>query len=96
MCWHGACQSSAWMQACGRQGFVEEGVGEMVLQTITMYNEVKWFDNRRVTLLRPYTAIEVISNVKRFERNANLHVQIDCLSTVTTYNQFMGGVNPLD
>ena len=58
----------------------------MVLQTATMdyveLHEVKLFANRGVTLLSPYAAIEPISNIQRFDRKANRHVQIDCLSMV--------------
>ena len=61
---------------------------------------VNWFDNRGdnrgVTLLSPYAAIEPITNIQRFDRKANCHVQIDCPSIVRTYNQFMGGVDLLN
>ena len=78
----------------------KKGRGAMVLQTVTIdgvdLRAVKWFDNRGVTLLSPYAAIELITNIQRFDRKANRHVQIDCPSIVRTYNQFMGGVDLLD
>ena len=72
----------------------------MVLQTVTMdgvdLRAVKWFDNRGVTLLSPYAALEPITNSQRFDRKANRHVQIDCPSIVRTNNQFLGGIDLLD
>ena len=78
----------------------KKGRGAMVLQTVTIYGvdlrAVKWFDNRGVTLLSHYAAIELLTNIQRFDRKANRHVHIDCPSIVKTYNQFMGGVDLLD
>ena len=78
----------------------KKGRGAMVLQTTVMegveLRAVKWFDNRGVTLLSPYAAIEPLTNVQRFDRKINRRVQVECPSIVTTYNQFMGGVDLLD
>ena len=78
----------------------KKGRGAMALQTVTIdgvyLRAIKWFDNRGVTLLSPYAAIEPITNIQQFQRNANRHVQVDCSSIVRTYNQFMGGVDLLD
>jgi hypothetical protein len=78
----------------------KKGRGTMELQTATIQGvelrAVKWFDNRGVTLLSPYAAIEPVTTVQRFDRKAGNHVQVVCPSVITIYNQFMGGVDLLD
>ena len=57
---------------------------------------VKWFDNRGVTLLSTYEAVQPTKQICRWDRKARKKVDIICPSIVTTYNQFMGGVDLLD
>ena len=49
-----------------------------------------------VCLVTYLYSVEPITNIQRFDRIANRHVQIDCPSIVRSYNQFMGGVDLLD
>ena len=57
---------------------------------------VKWFDNRGVTLFSMYESVEPTKNVERFDKKASKYANVSCPSIVTTYNQFMGGVDLLD
>lgn len=57
---------------------------------------VKWFDNRGVTLLSTYEAINPVSTVERWDRKTKTKVQVSRPAIVSTYNKFMGGVDLLD
>ena len=57
---------------------------------------VKWLDNKEVTLLSSYAAIEPLDEVKRFDSKEKKHVAIPRPAIVREYNKFMGGVDLCD
>ena len=78
----------------------KKGRGAMEMWTTVVddveLRAVKWFDNRGVTLLSTYEAVQPTKQISRWDRKARKKVDIICPSIVTTYNQFMGGVDLLD
>lgn len=62
----------------------------------TQVNVLKWVDNKSVTMLSTYAAIEPEKRVKRFDKKQKKEVLIDCPSIIALYNSFMGGVDLLD
>ena len=51
---------------------------------------IRWFDNRAVTVLTTYEAIQPSTKVKRWDRKNGQEIQVGCPSAVVTYNQNMG------
>ncbi|MPC56634.1 PiggyBac transposable element-derived protein 3 [Portunus trituberculatus] len=78
----------------------KSGRGTSVIQVTEMdaveLRVVKWYDNRGVTLLTNYAAVEPLSTIKRWDSKGKQHVDIECPSIVMVYNKFMGGVDLLD
>lgn len=77
-----------------------KGRGATAISVATVDNvelrAVKWFDNRGVTLLTSYEAVNPITKVNRWDRKTKTMVEVERPSVVTTYNKFMGGVDLLD
>ena len=57
---------------------------------------VKWVDNRSVTTLSTFVAIEPLKLVKRWDKKAKSEIKVPCPSVIMMYNKFMGGVDLLD
>ena len=47
---------------------------------------ITWFDNRAVTVLTIYEAIQPYTKLKRWDRKNGQQIQVDCPSAVVTYN----------
>lgn len=78
----------------------KSGRGTSIIQ-VTQVDDVelravKWHDNRGVTLLSNFAAVEPQSTVKRWDTKAKQYKDISCPSIVMLYNKFMGGVDLLD
>lgn len=52
----------------------------------TQVNVLKWVDNKSVTMLSTYAAIEPEKQVKRFDKKQKKEVLIDCPSIIALYN----------
>lgn len=78
----------------------KSGRGTSVIQVAAMddveLRVVKWHDNRGVTLLSNFAALEPQSTVMRWDSKRKRHIDIECPSIVMIYNKFMGGVDLLD
>ncbi|XP_065664803.1 piggyBac transposable element-derived protein 3-like [Hydra vulgaris] len=78
----------------------KEGRGSTAIRVTSVDNvelrAVKWFDNRGVALLTSYEAVNPITIVNRWDRKYKKLVQVKRPSVVTTYNNYMGGVDLLD
>nr|XP_004207980.1 piggyBac transposable element-derived protein 4-like [Hydra vulgaris] len=78
----------------------KQGRGLATLLTTNVDNVelrvVKWFDNRGVTLLSSYVAVNPLSTVQRWDRKTKSKINVTRPSIVSTYNSFMGGVDLLD
>jgi hypothetical protein len=78
----------------------KQGRGSATLLTTNIDNVelrvVKWFDNRGVTLLSSYEAVNPVSTVQRWDRKTKSKINVTRPSIVSTYNSFMGGVDLLD
>ncbi|XP_049772359.1 piggyBac transposable element-derived protein 2-like [Schistocerca cancellata] len=57
---------------------------------------VKWYDNKPVHLLSTFAGAHPTSTVERWDRTKKEKINVECPSIVHYYNQFMGGVDPLD
>ena len=57
---------------------------------------IRWLDNRPVTILTTYEAVQPSTNAKRWDRKNKVEIQVSCPSAVVTYNKSMGGVDLLD
>ena len=57
---------------------------------------IKWFDNRPVTMLTTFEAVEPIKQVRRWDKKDRKEIFVECPSAVMIYNKNMGGVNLLD
>ena len=47
---------------------------------------ITWFDNRAVTVLTIYEAIQPYTKLKRWDRKNGQQIQVECPSAVVTYN----------
>ena len=56
----------------------------------------KWHDNRAVTLLSTYEAINSTTELLHRHQKERKKVKVICPSIVNTYDKFMGGVELLD
>ena len=56
---------------------------------------IRWFDNRLITILTNYEAVQPSTNVKRWDRENKVEIQGNCPSAVVTYNKSMSGVDLL-
>ncbi|KAK4300288.1 hypothetical protein Pmani_027505 [Petrolisthes manimaculis] len=78
----------------------KSGRGTSVIQVAEMddveLRVVKWHDNRGVTLLSNFAALEPQNTVKRWDSKRKKRIDIVCPSIVMIYNKFMGGVDLLD
>lgn len=76
------------------------GHGTSVIQVTEMDDVelriVKWHDNRGVTPLSNFAALEPLSTIKRWDSKGKNYVDIEYSSIVKIYNKFMGGVGLLD
>ena len=59
-------------------------------------NVVRWFDNKVVTLLSTYAAIEPVKQVNCFDKKNKVQTLVKSPDIVTKYNKFMGYVDQLD
>lgn len=57
---------------------------------------VRWYDNRAVTTASTFAGVQPVASVDRWERTQKRIVQVDCPSSVRTYNKHMGGVDQND
>ncbi|XP_036412767.1 piggyBac transposable element-derived protein 3-like [Colossoma macropomum] len=57
---------------------------------------VKWYDNRSVTLISSYCAIEPQDKVRRWSKSGKAFVEVNRPHIVNEYNTFMGGIDLLD
>ncbi|KAJ8279321.1 hypothetical protein COCON_G00063870 [Conger conger] len=70
---------------------VKQGSGVVDFRSSEGVIAVKWFDNKCVTLLSNACGVELLSSVKRFTKEAQQKVNVQCPSIVLAYNQAMGG-----
>ena len=57
---------------------------------------LKWYDNKCVQVCSNYSDPSSISTVKRWDKNQQKKVDINCPNTVKEYNESMGGVDLAD
>ncbi|KAJ8353120.1 hypothetical protein SKAU_G00206870 [Synaphobranchus kaupii] len=57
---------------------------------------VKWYDNKSVTLISSYCAIEPEDQARRWSKSDKVYVQVNRPHIVKEYNTFMGGIDLLD
>ena len=57
---------------------------------------VKWFDNKPILLTSTFVGILPDTTVKRWDKKENKSIDVICPSIVSTYNQYMGGVDLFD
>lgn len=57
---------------------------------------VRWFDNKAVTLVSSFVAVDPIEEISRYDRSARKKISVKQPGIVRVYNQFMGGVDKLD
>ncbi|XP_049906805.1 piggyBac transposable element-derived protein 3-like [Epinephelus moara] len=57
---------------------------------------VKWYDNRSVTLISSYCAIEPQDKAQRWSKSDKAFVEVNRPYIVKEYNTFMGGIDLLD
>ena len=78
----------------------KEGRGTVAIQTCKYdgaeLRAIKWFDNRAVSILTTYEAVEPMIQVKRWDRMQKKEVFVECPSAFATYNKSVGGVDLLD
>ena len=71
-----------------------KGRGSMEIWTASVddveLRVVKWHDNRAVTLLSTYEAVNPTTELLRWDRKERKKVYVTCPSIVNTYNKFMG------
>ncbi|XP_066941424.1 piggyBac transposable element-derived protein 2-like [Macrobrachium rosenbergii] len=76
------------------------GRGTSVLQVTQMddveLRVVKWYDNKGVTRLSNFAALEPQRTIQRWNSKEKIYVDIACPSIIMIYNKFMGGVDLLD
>ncbi len=78
----------------------KRGRGSSQMQTAMVEDveliAVKWYDNKPVTLLSTYAAVDPIKTVKRWDKARHQEIEVPCPSVILLYNSFMGGVDLLD
>jgi hypothetical protein len=57
---------------------------------------VRWFDRRAVTLVTSFSSVNPLVNVKRYDLSSKGFVDVVQPLAVSTYNQYMGGVDAHD
>ncbi|CAK6981921.1 PREDICTED: piggyBac transposable element-derived protein 2-like, partial [Scomber scombrus] len=57
---------------------------------------VKWYDNRSVTLISSYCAVEPQDKARRWSKSEKIFVEVNRPHVVKEYNTFMGGIDLLD
>jgi hypothetical protein len=80
------------MNKNGRGSIVEQVT---VVEGVEL-SAVSWYDNKVVNTLSTYVGSQPQTEKRRFFKRENTHKMIPCPNTVTTYNNYMGGVDLLD
>ena len=57
---------------------------------------IRWFDNRPLTILTMYEAVQLSTNVNRWDRKNKVEIQVSCPTVVVTYYKSMGSKDLLD
>ena len=83
-------KSEAELKKSGRGSYHES----LACQSGVSMHAVRWFDNRCVTFMSPFSSANPISKVKQYDRKKK--VEVECPNIVATYNRCMGGVDLFD
>ena len=77
----------------------KRGHGSVALQVAALNSvdlrALKWYDNKGISLLTFFKAVEPSSKVKRWDSKKK-HIDVTCWSAVCTYIKFMGGIDLLN
>ena len=57
---------------------------------------VRWLNNKCVQLVSSYAGVKASKAVKRWDRKAKTHVDVNCPDMVSQYNESMGGADYAD
>ncbi|XP_047122911.1 piggyBac transposable element-derived protein 3-like [Hydra vulgaris] len=78
----------------------KKGRGSVVLKTGVFdgvqLNAVRWMDNKALTLLSTFAAVELVKKVRKWDKKEKKDIEVECPSIIILYNAFMGGVDLLD
>lgn len=58
--------------------------------------EVKWFDNKAVTMASSYVGTEATDAVEHYDCLVRQHVDVSRRNIVRLYNQYLEGIEKLD
>ena len=66
------------------------GAVDSVVETTTNISLVRWLDNRCVTVVSSYLAVQPLDSVRRYDRSKKEHIDVERPSVIGVYNKVDG------